>query len=146
MRTFDSKTLKLFATALVLSKAIAVIPADAKIKEIAVSKIDLYTQPTEPVCGEPVEIVAEIHTTKPGKVEFTLHRREGRTQSASLTTHETADGYVERWSKEYVYRNSVKREYMVAVKGQKFSTSWVPVDVKCTVLGEQKGLSSLILN
>lgn len=145
MRPIASKALKVFATALVLSKAMAATPADAKIKELAVSKIELYTQPAEPVCGEPVRIVAEIHTTKPGKVNFTLHRREGRAQSASLTTNETADGYVERWSKEYIYRNSIKREYMVVVKDQKFSTKWLPVDVRCEVVGKRQGLSSLLL-
>ena len=98
---------------------------------LEISDIRLYTQPANPVCGEPVNLIAEIHTTKPGKVDFTLLRRVGRSEKASLTIDGVGDELVERWSKEFVYNSPVKREYMVVVDSQEFSTEWFPVDVTC---------------
>ncbi len=110
--------------------------------QLGVSAINLYTLPEHPVCGKPVRLIAEFHTNKPGKVDFVLHRREGRSQHASLTTQKVDDGYAERWSREYVYKNSVRREYMIVVKNEKFSTRWIPVEVKCSASGQHKGFAS----
>ena len=111
---------------------------------LGVSEVRLYTLPAQPICGKPVRLIAEIHTTKPGKVNFVLHRREGRSQNASLTTQKDEDGYAERWSREYVYKYSVRREYRIVVKDEKFSTNWVPVEVTCSASGQHKGIASLI--
>lgn len=98
-----------------------------------VSSVKLYTIPAKPVCGKPVTLVTEIHSNKPGKVDFTLHRKDGEQQQASLTTEKAGSAYVKRWSKQYVYTSSIKREYLVVVKGHPFSTNWVPIEVKCGV-------------
>ncbi len=96
-----------------------------------ISDVKLYTLPAKPVCGEPVRLVTEIHATKPGKVDFTLLRRVGRSQKASLTIAGDGEELVQRWIKEFTYKSSVKREYMVVVKGHEYSTGWVPVEVNC---------------
>ncbi len=132
---------------LALTMAAASTVAEAKKKDtghqlIEVSDVKLFAQPENPVCGEPVHIIAEIRTTKPGAVEFMLHRREGRSQKASLTTQETDGGFIERWQKEYVYNHSVKREYRVVVKGGKQATSWMPVNVSCGGGSSIKGVAS----
>lgn len=116
----------------------------ARTSEPTVSEIKLYTLPENPVCGQAVQLVAEIHTTKPGTVEFVLHRRVGRSQRASLTTINHDGNNVERWSREFVYKNSVMREYMIAVKGQQFATDWVPVNVSCGDSGKYHGVASLL--
>ena len=108
-----------------------------------VTEVKLYTLPAKPVCGKPVRLVAEIHSNKAGKVDFTLFRRDGEKQAASLTTEKAGKGYVKRWSKEYVYNSSIKREYLITVTGHAFSTSWVPIEVKCGVGAGSKGPSGL---
>lgn len=139
MTLFRSDVLKTALAAVVLCS----VPAEAKIEHAPIEKINLYTQPSNPVCGEPVLLIAEIHTAKPGKVNFTLHRRDGRAQSVSLTTQETDNGYSESWHKEYVYKSATRREYMVVVKDPKYSTEWIPVSVKCRITGKRTGLSSI---
>lgn len=106
-----------------------------------VTEVKLYTLPAKPACGEPVRLVTEIHSNKPGKVEFTLFRRDGEKQAASLTTEKAGKGYAKRWSKQYVYNSSIKREYLVTVTGHAFSTSWVPIEVKCGAGADHKGPS-----
>jgi hypothetical protein len=98
-----------------------------------VTDVKLYTIPAKPACGKPIRLVTEIRSNKSGKVDFTLHRRDGEKQQVSITTEQTAKGYAKRWSKEYVYNNSIRREYLVVVNGHPLSTDWVPVDVKCGV-------------
>jgi hypothetical protein len=98
---------------------------------LKVNEVKLYTSPAKPACGKPVRLIAEFHTNKPGKVEFTLHRKDGEKQAASITVDKTPGGYAKRWSKEYVYDTSITREYKVVVKGHPISTDWVPVAVKC---------------
>lgn len=136
MRPLGSGIRKTFLCVCAISVLAADIPAQAKNagrkdKGFQISEVRLYTVPAQPVCGEPVRLVTEIHTTKPGKVDFTLFRRVGRGQKATLTTDRAGDDFVQRWSKEFTYVSSVRREYMVVVKSHEFSTSWVPVDVTC---------------
>ena len=137
MGSFNCLLVKTISLALAL--LIAAEPAHAKkpasVKSPEISSIRLFTEPANPVCGEPVHLVAEIHATAPGKVDFTLHRRIGRNQKASLTIDSSEDGYAQRWHKEFVYRTAIKREYMVVVTGSKYSTEWIPVDVRCGVNG-----------
>ncbi len=141
---------KAFGLALALATATAAFSnvAEAKKKtsksaSIQVSEVKLFTLPQNPVCGEPVQIIAEIHTNKPGAVEFMLHRKEGRNQRASLTTRKTEHGYVERWQRQYVYKYSVRREYRIVINGSNLSTNWMPVSVSCEHAGTYKGLASL---
>ncbi|MEX0343691.1 MAG: hypothetical protein AB3N20_02135 [Rhizobiaceae bacterium] len=136
------------ALALAMAMAATTNGAEAKKKTsnsspVEVSEVKLFTQPHNPVCGEPVQIIAEIHTKKPGAVEFMLHRKEGRSQRASLTTQKTEHGYVERWQRQYVYKYSVRREYRIVINGGKLSTNWMPVSVRCNYTGTYKGLASL---
>jgi len=99
--------------------------------DLKVTQLKVYTLPAAPKCGQPVHLVTEIHTNKPGKVDFQLFRKDGEKQAASLTTEKVANGYAKRWSKKYVYNQSIKREYLVTVTGHAFSSEWVAVDVKC---------------
>ncbi len=99
--------------------------------DLTATALKVYTLPANPRCGEPVHLVTEIHTNKPGKVDFTLFRKDGEKQDASLTTGKVANGYAKRWSKKYVYDQSIKREYKVMVKGSELASEWVPVEVKC---------------
>ncbi len=105
---------------------------------LKVNEVRLYTSPAKPVCGKPVRLIAEFHTNKPGKIEFTLHRKDGEKQAASISVDKTPDGYAKRWSKEYSYDTSITREYKIVVKGHPISTEWVPVTVKCGVGKEPK--------
>lgn len=112
---------------------------------LEVTSLKLYTLPAKPVCGKPVYLVTEIHTNKPGKVEFTLHRRDGEQQAASLTTEKAGNGYAKRWTKQYVYNSSIKREYLVVLKGHPFSTNWVPLAVNCGVGADIKKMPLRLL-
>jgi hypothetical protein len=98
---------------------------------LKVTEVKLYTSPAKPVCGKRVRLIAEFHTNKAGKVDFTLHRRDGEKQAASIAVDKTAGGYAKRWFKDYVYDQSITREYKIVVNGQTVSTGWVPVAVKC---------------
>jgi hypothetical protein len=106
-------------------------PPSRKPVELKVTELKLYTSPAKPVCGKPVRLIAEFHTNKAGTVEFTLHRKDGEKQAASIAVDKTPGGYAKRWSKEYLYDTSITREYKIAVNGQKVSTDWVPVAVNC---------------
>jgi hypothetical protein len=99
--------------------------------DLTVTELKVYTLPANPLCGQPVHLVTEIHSNKPGNVNFTLFRKDGEKQDASLTTEKVADGYARRWSKNYVYNQSIKREYKVMVKGSELTSDWVAVEVKC---------------
>lgn len=107
-----------------------------------ITDVKLYTSPARPVCGKPVRLIAEFHANMAGTVEFTLHRRDGEQQAASLDIGKTQGGYAKRWSKEYVYTQSIRREYMVVVKGHPFSVGWVPVAVTC--VGNDKRPGALV--
>lgn len=125
------------ATALAATALFAVTPAEARDKSPKVSEVRLYTMPAEPACGETVRIVTEIRTTGPGTVDFTLMRRVGRNEKVSLTTDKAGDTFFNSWSKEYVYRHSVTREYKVVLKGHEVATDWVAVDVRCGEVPEK---------
>ncbi|MEZ5811135.1 MAG: hypothetical protein R3D45_06925 [Rhizobiaceae bacterium] len=116
----------LAATALLAAPA-----AEARDKSPQVSEVRLYTMPAKPACGETVRLVTEIRTTGPGKIDFTLMRRVGRNEKASLTTDKAGDVYMKSWSKEFVYRHSVTREYKVVLDGHQIATDWIAVNVKC---------------
>ena len=81
-------------------------PKRAKI-DLKVSKLKLYTIPARPKCGQPVRLVTEIHTNKPGKVNFMLFRHDGAKQAASL---KTGNGYAKRWAKTYTFNKTTKRK------------------------------------
>lgn len=100
----------------------------------AVTSLQLYASPAKGRCGEPVKLYAEVRTTYPGKVDFTLHRKDGEKQNVSVTTApDGRGGFVNRWSKQYLYDASIKREYKVVLKDQPLTTPWIPVEVQCGV-------------
>jgi len=111
---------------------------------LEVTQLKLYTIPARPRCGQPVKLITEIRTNKPGKVEFQLTRRDGEKQMASLTTDRVEGGYAARWAKTYKYEQSIRREYMVIVKGQPVSSDWVAVDVKCGAKEDHKRPGDLL--
>ena len=135
MGSISSNTATICALAMALVTAgtatAAAKKADARKAGFEISDVKLYTLPANPVCGEPVRLVTEIHTNKPGKVDFTLMRRIGRSQKASLTVDGDGEELVERWEKEFTYNSAIKREYMVVINGHEFSTEWIPVEVAC---------------
>jgi hypothetical protein len=118
-------------------------PAEMPLK---VTELKLYTVPANPKCGEPVNLITEIHTNKPGKVEFQLFRRDGEKQEASLVTEKVSGGYAKRWAKKYKYDQSIRREYLVVVRGHEFSSQWVPVDVKCGAQTDNAGRPADLTN
>lgn len=98
----------------------------------AVTSLQLYTSPAKARCGEPVKLYTEVRTSYPGKVDFTLHRKDGEKQNVSVTTApDGKGGFVNRWSKQYLYDASIKREYKVVLKDQPLTTPWIPVEVQC---------------
>lgn len=105
--------------------------------DFKVSDVKLYTVPARPMCGRPVNLVAEFHANKAGKVDFQLHRRDGNMQQASVNIGKTGKGYAKRWSKTYNFSKSSSHEYMVVVKGHPFSVGWVPVTVSCSAKTDQ---------
>jgi hypothetical protein len=96
-----------------------------------VEQVKLYTIPASPKCGKPVRLIAEFHTNKAGKVNFTLHRHDGEKQNASVDVGPAGDGFAKRWSKEYVYKSDIERSYKVSVKGQDLPAQWVAIRVNC---------------
>ncbi|HSM39415.1 MAG TPA: hypothetical protein VK862_01590 [Afifellaceae bacterium] len=98
---------------------------------LQVKTVKLYTIPAKPRCGRPVRLVTEIWTNRPDNVQFQLYRKDGHKQNASLKTSKVNGGFAARWAKTYTFEKSVDRAYMVVVKGHKFSTSWVPVTLRC---------------
>ena len=64
--------------------------------EFKVSDVKLYTIPAKPQCGKPVNLVAEFHANKPGKVDFQLFRRDGNKQAASVNIDKAGKGYAKR--------------------------------------------------
>lgn len=108
--------------------------------DLKVSKLKLYTIPARPKCGQPVRLVTEIHTNKPGKVNFMLYRHDGAKQAASVKTGKAGKGYAKRWAKTYTFEKTTKRKYMVVLKGHKHSTKWVPLNVNCGLKGGAKSV------
>lgn len=119
------------------------IPKRVPNDPLKVTELKLYTSPAMPVCGKPFRLVAEFHTNKPGKVNFTLHRHDGEKQNASVEVGEVKGGFAKRWSKEYVYTKSVERSYKVTVKGQELPAQWVPVKLTCGAKDDQTPADAL---
>ncbi|MCY6381799.1 hypothetical protein [Hoeflea prorocentri] len=94
--------------------------------------LKLYTIPARPKCGKPVKMVAEFHTTRPGKVEFLYYRGDGEKQKASVTTSRGGGGFSKRWAKTYKFNKTTNRKYKVVAIGHKGSTQWIPLKVNCT--------------
>jgi hypothetical protein len=99
--------------------------------DLKVSQLKLYTIPARPVCGEPVVLITEIWTNKPGKVDFFLTRSDGKKQAASVTTGKVANGYVQRWSKTYTHKKSVDLKYQVVLANQSMTSNWADMKLKC---------------
>jgi hypothetical protein len=116
----------------------AAMPSRVPSEPLKVTELKLYTLPAKPMCGKPVKLIAEFHTNKPGKVNFTLRRHDGEKQNASVEVGETQGGYAKRWSKEYLYSESIERSYTVTVKGQDLPSQWVSVKVNCGAKDAQK--------
>lgn len=108
-----------------------------------VSDVKLYTIPAKPLCGKPVNLVAEFHANRAGKVDFQLFRRDGNKQAASINIDKAGNGYAKRWSKTYNFSKSSRHEYMVVVTGHPFSVGWVPVEVKCGAKADQAPMDAL---
>lgn len=102
-----------------------------KTVDLQLEKLKVYTLPVKPACGEPVRMVAEFWTNKPGTVSFQYVRGDGEKQNASVTTEKVNGGYAKRWGKTYTFSQSESRKYMVVVNGHKASSNWVPIDVNC---------------
>lgn len=103
------------------------VPASAP----AVTQLKLYTSPAVPTCGRPVRLIAEFHTNKAGRVNFTLVRHDGERQNASVDVGPAGGGFAKRWSKQYVYNTDMERSYSISVKGQELPAQWVTVKVNC---------------
>ncbi len=131
METPNQKSAKFWPLVATFTALLCSVAGQAQSGSLQISEVKIFTLPANPVCGKPVRLVTEIFTNEPGTVEFTLHRRIGRKQKASLTTDRVGDGYAKRWHKHFVYTHSITREYMVVVKGHDYETSWIPVDVSC---------------
>lgn len=119
------------------------IPKRVPNDPLKVTELKLYTSPAKPVCGKPFRLVAEFHTNKPGKVNFTLHRHDGEKQNASVEVGEVKGGFAKRWSKEYTYTKSIERSYKVSVKNQELPAQWVPVKITCGAKDDQTTAGSL---
>ncbi|MCA3573565.1 MAG: hypothetical protein IOC86_06565 [Aestuariivirga sp.] len=109
----------------------APLPKRVPSEPLKVTELKLYTSPAKPLCGKPFRLVAEFHTNKPGKVNFTLHRHDGLKQNASVEVGEVKGGFAKRWFKEYTTTSSIERSYKISVKGQELAAQWLPVTVTC---------------
>ena len=109
-----------------------------------VEQVKLYTIPASPKCGKPVRLVAEFHTNKAGKVNFTLHRHDGEKQNASVDVGAVSGGFAKRWSKEYVYKSDIERSYKVSVKGQDLPAQWVAIKVNCGAKSDHGSAEELV--
>ncbi|MFN4142416.1 hypothetical protein [Aestuariivirga sp.] len=131
------------AVTMPMSVSCAAIPKRVPSEALKVTELKLYTSPATPRCGKPFRLVAEFHTNKPGKVNFTLHRHDGERQNASVEVGQVQGGFAKRWFKDYLYNKSIERSYKVSVKGQELPAQWVPVKVDCGAKDEQKPADAL---
>ena len=99
--------------------------------DLKVTQLKLYTIPAQPVCGKPVQLITEIWTNKPGKVDFLLTRADGPKQAAAITTNPVSGGYVNRWSKTYTHEKSVNLRYQVVLAKQAMASNWTDMKVSC---------------
>lgn len=118
-------------TTMPVAVSCAALPARVPSDPVKVTELKLYTSPAKPLCGKPVRLIAEFHTDKPGKVNFTLNRHDGEKQNASIEVGEVQGGYAKRWFKEYLYTKPIERSYSVTVKGQQLPAQWVPIKIEC---------------
>lgn len=99
--------------------------------DLKVTQLKLYTIPAQPVCGQPVQLITEIWTNKPGKVDFLLTRADGPKQAAAITTNPVSGGYVNRWAKTYTHEKSVNLRYQVVLAKQAMASNWTDMKVSC---------------
>ena len=95
------------------------------------TQLTLYTIPKKPVCGHPVQLVAEFHSTGKGKVDFQLRRYDGAKQNATVVTTKVGNRYFSRWVKNYTFNQTTDRMYRIKTLSQTGQTPWVPVKVSC---------------
>ncbi len=84
-------------------------------------------------CPKKVTLTAQFKANKPGKhkIEFLLALGDGTTQWNSVKTYSAGQGSMARWHRNYTFKNSVNRKYMVTVKGSPISSEWIPMKVIC---------------
>jgi hypothetical protein len=101
--------------------------------DLKVTQLKLYTIPAQPVCGQPVQLITEIWTNKPGKVDFYLTRADGPKQavSVSVTDFVKGQGYVKRWNKSYNHKKSIDLSYQIVAKNQAIASNWTQMKLNC---------------
>lgn len=119
------------AVTMPMTVSCAPLPKRVPSEPLKVTELKLYTSPAKPQCGKPFKLVAEFHTNKAGKVNFTLHRHDGLKQNASVEVGEVKGGFAKRWFKEYTTTSSIERSYKISVKGQELPAQWLPITVTC---------------
>ena len=79
-------------------------------------------------CPVKVTMKATFKANKPGTFKFNLYRGDGEFQNVTKTIGNS--GKV-TFSKDYTFKNSTDRKYMVAVVPSGASSGWVPMKVNC---------------
>jgi len=115
-------------------KTTMAVPVICKPKKPAftVSEVKLYLSPSNPKCNEPVQLTAQFKANMPGSIKFKLVRGDFEMQDVTLNTGANTS----LWSKTYTFDETTNRKYMILVTGHPLSTSWVPLEVQCGLVGE----------
>lgn len=84
-------------------------------------------------CPKKATLKIKFTTNKPGKnkIDFMLALGDGTTQWNSAETFGSGQNSIAVWHRNYTFRQSVNRKYMVIVKGSPISSDWVPMVVNC---------------
>lgn len=84
-------------------------------------------------CPKEATLNVKFTTNKPGKhkIEFMLVRGDGAKQWNTAYTFGSGDHSIAVFHKNYTFKKSTSRKYMVIVKGSPISSSWEPMKVTC---------------
>lgn len=84
-------------------------------------------------CPKEATLNVKFTTNKPGKhkIEFMLARGDGATQWNTVYTFGSGDHSIAVFHKNYTFKKSESRKYMIVVKGSPISSDWVPMKVNC---------------
>jgi hypothetical protein len=104
------------------------MPEPFEVKDVELS-VKYHGDPF--ACPVKATLSAKFTTNKPGKNKFSfmLFRDNGMKQVVSSETF--GSGYAV-FHKDYTFKKSDSRKYMVIVNGSPISTNWVPMHVNCS--------------
>jgi hypothetical protein len=88
-------------------------------------------------CPQKATIDVQFKTSRAGKISFNLYRNDGNFQKITLNSKKDGEFFRAKWERNYTFKKSVDRKYMIATTQHKYSSPWKSMVVKCGIQNDK---------